>query len=880
MIKKFVVLLISFILVISPASAFLRGGYGIFQPPSSFTATWQPFRLGGGGQLTAVYNYPDNTTLIRGDAYGGWILERTNPCVYGGTSYAAPCWRNVVTASSIPSYNIDTNFGEGVVELVAAPSNTDVLYMLWGTVASATNNLWVSTDRGVHWTLIPSTTGFPGSTQQANNGNAMGPYIAVDPNNPDIVFVDTLSHGVYRSTNARSGASSTWTQVSGVGTTTAHVIAFEPGSSTHVVIVTKGTAGAFESTNGTTFSAITAGSPPGSGLTALHTTIDKFGQIWVWDSGGGTGLWRWASNTWTSISTSSTRQVAAFSPDPNSASLGANHIMVSDYYGQLNLSTNNGSTWTGNNTNETFSAGSSQPTWIGNANQGAPGNVLLNGYSMTFDQSSNVLFAGGIGAWQANAPITAPQTSLNWNASALGIEELIDVAIMHPPGGWPLTIVWDRGGYTILNPDVFPTANWNNSTSNPILMNGFGLDYAFGTPNFVVNYIPTTNMSGYSIDGGQTWTSWNGPSWTGIDGGALAVSTTQNWILTPSPGSQLYYTTNQGTTWTASTIAGSPTNWLQKGVGYPLAADRVNANNFCAVNGATFYYSTNSGQNFASTSATIDGSAGQFAFRSVPGKGFTYLYTAGQQSGASHPANTHLWRLTKTTNPCDTATIVNSNLKEVMGFGFGAMPPGNSSYTTAIYANGWYNGVQGIYVSLDGGTTWAAINVPASQIPWPLNNADFPMSVEGDPDVYGRIYIPFQASAGGYIDTQDACPSVKFTSAIKPNDTITGTVNLVGQSSGLPAATITAVNFYVDGALIGTQTSGVSAGVPNAPNVKNYTQSWNTGSVAHGAHTIKVEAVGNGCTAGGGGNAQSIPITTSSLEPANDNTHIWLEKIA
>jgi hypothetical protein len=82
---------------------------------------------------------------------------------------------------------------------------------------------------------------------------------------------------------------------------------------------------------------------------------------------------------------------------------------------------------------------------------------------------------------------------------------------------------------------------------------------------------------------------------------------------------------------------------------------------------------------------------------------------------------------------------------------------------------------------------------------------------------------------------------------------LTGTVNLIAKRSG--QVPVTSVNYYVDGSLIGTQTTG--SGTPTA-----YTQSWVTGGVATGAHTLKVEAVGNGCTAGGGGNSQSIPITT------------------
>lgn len=846
--------------------------HGSSVSPASFTPQWSVLKVGAGGQITAVYNYADGTTLARADAFGAWVYEPTNSCSYGATVYTAPCWRNVATAATLPNYTIDTNFGEGAVELVAAPSNTNVLYMLWGFNGSAPRTaLYVSTNRGFNWTLIPTSTGFPNSATQANDSNSAGPFIAVDPNNPDVVLVDTGDSGVYRSINGTSGASSTFTKIATVGATTIHTIAFQPGSSTHVGIAEVGTNGFYESTNGTSFTHVTTGSPPPSTLTKPHITCDKFNQFWVWASDNGTTHnWRWASSSWTQISPGLTPAgsgggATSFAVDPNSAAVGSNHLAVADFTGQMVISSDNGATWSAQQTNESVSVGASQPTWIGTANQNqGSGAYLLNGYSIVFDQSSNLLFAGGLGMWKTNAPITGSATV--WNLNTLGVEELIDVTIVSPPGGYPMMGVWDKGIFTLSNPDVFPSTYWNNSTSSPSgnspIINGFDIDYVAAIPSTIVGCIPTnTGNSAISTDGGITWpTTFTLPgAQAGQDGCTMAVSTASNFIVVPSGSSseKIYFTSNAGVSFTASTITGSPVGWNGKGIGFPLAADRLNTGNFCITHGAnSFYGSVNGGANFTANSVTTDGNQGAFMLRSVPGQSSVYLYSSGEQSGAagSHPANTHLWRMTKSSVPCDTATDVNVNLKEIISFGFGAMPPGNSSYTTAIYANGWFNGVQGIWKSLDGGTTWASINVPGSQLPWPLNTADFPLITEGDPDVYGRLYTGFQGSGGSYIDTADACPWVKFNpSSVKATSSLTGTVSLQAQHSGL--VPVTTVNFYVDGTLIGSQTSGT--GSPTT-----YTQSWVTGGVATGAHTLKVEAVGNGCTAGGGGNAQSRPITT------------------
>lgn len=843
------VLLISLLASYPALAAF--AGFQTYQPAQpSFTPAWQPLPVGAGGQVTAVYNYSDGTTLARSDNFGAWLYSPSSPCVYGGKSYSAPCWNNLLTATSIPSFNIDLTFREGAIEIAAAPSNTNVLYMLWN------GDFYVSSNKGTTWTKC---TNFVGNNQTANNGNASGPFIAVDPNNPDIVFVDTGNAGVYRSTNGTSGASATFTQVSGVGTTTVHNIVFQPGSSTHVLIYRMGTSGAYESTDGVNFSAITTGSPPPNTLTKAHLYADKFNQFWVADANGSTTIWRWASSTWTAISTGSTRQAVALAFDPASASVGANKVVVSDYYGQLNISTNNGSTWSGDNTNNTFSAPAGQPQWLGVANQGTTPK-LLNGYSMTYDQNSNLLFAGGLGVWRMTS-IT--NNAGNWAADTVGIEQLVTTQVIAPPGYGTLLTAWDKAMFLVKTPGTFPSTYWNNNTSLSPIIGGWGMDYCSSGIGCAVVWA-TSNISAdeapaYTLDGGNTWTLFpTSPSHPGAQGGAIAALDSQKWLVQPSLNQQLVYTLNGGTSWATSTIAGSPTNWTAgTGVGIPLAADRVTANTYCAVDmSQNFYSSTDSGQTFTKriNSGTVDGSSNSFTFKSTPGVADTYFYTAGEQSGAAgaHPANTHLWKITKTTNACDTATNVNTNLREVMVFGFGAHKPGASGTCPTLYAFGWLSGTQGVYYNTDcaATTTWTAIDVPAGQFTWPLNSSDFPKDMTGDPDIYGRILIGFAQSAGGFIDTADACPYVGFTN-VKPNQALSGTsVTITAEHSG--SVPVTGVNFYVDGVQIGVTQTGQT------------TYSVNLNATANaGSRTLKVEAVGNGCTAGGTGNSKSIPVTLS-----------------
>jgi hypothetical protein len=852
MVRKFVVWFITAALIyISPVYAFIRGGVTL-PPLPSFISAWQPLPLGSGGQGTAVYNYSDGTTLLRTDNYGAWVYSASVGCTYGGKVYTAPCWNNVLTATSIPGFSIDLTFREGAVELVAAPSNSSILYMIWNA------GFYVSINKGLTWVQC---TNYPGTTQTANNGNASGPFIWIDPNDPTVGFVDALGHGLYKIANGTSGgATTTFTQVATVGTTTEHVGAYQQGSSTHVLVWTQGT-GAFESTNASTFTAKTTGSPPSISIADPHMYADKFNQFWVWDAGGSTAsAYFWNSTTWTARNTGSTGNGlnAAMAFDPTSASVGANKIASSDYRGAILISTDNGVTWTSNFTNHSVSCGATQPTWVcvANQNQGT-GEYQLNGYSIAFDQSGNLTFAGGLGTWKANTPTTG--NSLVWNADMVGIEQLVSTQIISPAGYAPITGMWDKGFMLNVIPGVYPTKNWDNDTSLSPIIGGWALDYASSDPTFITGWA-TSNISASvapasSINGGNDWSLWSTvPSHPGAQGGAIAALDSTHWLLQPGTGNALVVTSNGGSTWNTVTISGTPTNWTSTGVSIPLAADRVTANQFCAVTGSqVFYQSTNAGTSMTATgltSANVDGSPNSFTFKSTPLTANTFFYTAGEQGGA-HPNNTHFWKITKTTNPCDTATNVNVNLKEVMAFGFGAHKPGASGTCPTIYVNAWLNGTQGFYYNTDCATTtaWAALNIPASETPWPINGSDFPKDITGDLDIYGRVYLVFAQSAGVYIDTQDACPWVGMTS-IKPNDSLTGTVSLTAAHSGL--TTLTGVNFYVDGLQVGTTQVGAGP----------YTVSWNTGSVVNGAHTLKVEGIGNGCGVGGPGNSKSMPITT------------------
>ena len=90
----------------------------------------------------------------------------------------------------------------GVYEIQIAPSNTNILYMQYE------GYVFKSTNKGTSWTQtsFPQVSARLRTTATASFGQKM----AIDPNNPNIVYVGTPLNGLFVSTNGGT----TWQQVS------------------------------------------------------------------------------------------------------------------------------------------------------------------------------------------------------------------------------------------------------------------------------------------------------------------------------------------------------------------------------------------------------------------------------------------------------------------------------------------------------------------------------------------------------------------------------------------------------------------------------------------------------------------------------------------
>jgi len=704
----------------------------LFISSAAHAATsWQDLKIGGGGYVRGLAVAPDGTMVGRTDTNGAYL-------------WSGSAWVQLVNSSSMPAAFIAQNpvsTGAGVYELQMAPSKSSTMYMMFD------GYVFASTNKGTTWTQTAFTQDSAG-TNPNDNYAQVGQKMAVDPINPNIVYVGTEDRGLYVTTNGGTS----WSAVSSVPTGTGAGISgilFYPGGgaaggATQVIYACSNGSGVYVSTNGGTTWRLTSGGPTG----VNYAAIDSSGNYYAIGNGGA-GVWKYSSGKWTEVN-SGTFLTVAINP------FNISEIVVTQGGGQISFSYDGGSTWSGVDWNMSLST--TDIPWLLKASSynGIPGpSFFLTTGGLQFSPVTNGLLfqSGGTGVWQMSMPSSGATgyTALTWNDMSVGIENLVANAILVPPGGVPVLASWDRPFFRITNPNVFPST-YGSVISNTIEM-GWSLDYASSNPSFIVGLSDWNGneQSGYSTDGGATWTYFpSAPA--GVPGtyfgGTIAASTPQNIIWAPANKSQPYYTLNQGATWTGINLPGvsswSTFHWIFWLDQRSVTADRVNANTFYLYYpGNGVFTTTNGGVSWTKVkSGNIESNPSFSGYNStissVPGKAGNLFYTSGVLSGstATSPVNDPLYR---STDGGATWTGV-PNVLNVSCFGFGAAAAGQSY--PAIYIVGYVNNTFGIWQSIDNAQTWTNLGT------YPTGALDTIKTISGDPNNYGEVYVGF--AGGGY----------------------------------------------------------------------------------------------------------------------------------
>lgn len=732
---------------------------------------WAPLAIGAGGFITGHSISNDGTTLVcRTDTYGCYIWNAQTLR-----------WEQLRTTARMPAQDVAPGNGfteAGGYEIQVAPSDPNRIYMITGFFDGSRlhSYVYISRNRG---TSFERTLGWKPVALGSNGPPAKVTHckMAIDPANPDTVYVGTLTDGLFVTFNAGETWRPVTTVPSSISEGYAFSITFDPTSGvtdgrTNTIYVCSDGNGFYRCSDGSgTFSPMTGG--PKKVSDSAISPIDGVLYACARDSGAA-NLWRCASGAWSLISGFNNRNYPAWSVAPDPAN--AKRIAVCEVGGRLNVSSDHGKTWPHGFNPGAFTTGSgyriaADVPWLAWTNE-----QFMSASMIRFDpHRTNVLmFSQGIGFWTANPPDNIAQ-KWAWTSQSNGIEQLVTNCICSPPGNNPVLTAWDRPIFRVEDPDIYPSTHGPNNKF--AIQMGWSVDWASADPSTIVAVLnwfgPAGDQSGKSNDGGKSWALFpagNRPSSpvSGCLGGCIAAADAATYMWIPRRNGRTpdqarpYITLDGGATadsWTQTNPPGLPESddagW---GSNFDanrqiVCADRVLAKTFYAYSSVGGFYkyvasAAPAGGLWSKQSSTlIPHDEGLVKIRSVPGHG-GHVFAC---SGAATKGNQPYCVFMRSTDGCKTFANV-SRVQCVYAFGFGK-PQESSDYPTVYFA-GLYKNQWGIYRSTSRLAGWNANTVEWSRIgDYPLGSYDLVTCVEGDANKFGTVYVGFSGSGWAYYKT-------------------------------------------------------------------------------------------------------------------------------
>jgi photosystem II stability/assembly factor-like uncharacterized protein len=670
--------------------------------------TWKSAAFGGGGFVSSVITCPTEPGLI-----------------YCRTDVGGAYRWNTIDRSWIPLtdwVSINETGLLGIESLAVDPREPSRLYLLAGTsyFNGGKTAILRSDDHGASFQLTDVTVQF--KAHGNGMGRQTGEKLAVDPHKGNILFCGSRLNGLFRSTNYGQ----TWTKVSsfnassGTDLVNDNGISFvlfdrfssatdTPTSRIYVGVSKINRTNLFVSSNaGISWSAV-PGHP--QTLMPMRAALATNGMMYLTYANGpgphsvtsgSVRRFNTRTGTWTSISPYSGKPFGGISVDPsNPARIVCSTINVYDsqagggYGDRLFLSMDSGATW--------------KPLGLSKDLQGiswAAGHAIHWAGSVEFDpfDTSRVFVTSGNGLFmtddvEASSPV--------WSFCVRGLEETVPLDMTSVAGGPVVTVVGDYDGCTYPDSRVdeyVPIHNPQIGTTSGIA--------ASGETGFLVR-----SGSGlyYSGDSGGSWLEF--ASKPSGNQGRVAVSADGESVLWwPNGSGSIYRTADLGANWTTCAGAPVPAN------NYPVpAADPVDPDSFylyIKTTGAVLR-STDKGATFGVT--TTISSWGADTIRCAPGRSGD-IWIAGY------------WGLLRSVDAGASFSPV-PGPSSCIAVGFGRAARGASF--PAVYIWGTVGGVEGLFRSIDEGTTWDRINDDAHEFGGP-GNGQFVM---GDMNIFGRVYM-------------------------------------------------------------------------------------------------------------------------------------------
>ena len=708
----------------APAAAASNGA-----PPKSVPYKWKNVVILGGGFVSGILFSPVEKDLV---------YARTD---VGGAYRWNPSDKTWIALND--DLGRDSNF-LGIESFAVDPVDANKVYLAAGTYTGS----WVgngallrSNDRGDTWQTIDMPMKMGGN----ENGRSNGERLAVDPNQPSILYFGSRKDGLWKSTDAGS----TWNKVDsftandkdkGIGVT---IVLFDKASGakgkatpTLYAVVANNDGSLYRSTDAGATWKLVPKQP--MGVMASHAQLDSTGTMYL-SYGNGPGpndvtdgaVWKYdpKADKFTNISPAAPKKGDAFGY--GGLSIDAAHpgtLMVStiDRWSngdEVYRSTNGGKTWKALLPKAVRDdAGAKYLYWhksdpIG---RGWMGDIEIDPFN-----SGRAMYVTGAGLWateDANAADTDKPT--HWTFLDRGLEETVIKGLVSPPAGPPLlSAMGDLCGF---RHDDLNAPSPGGMFDNPLCGSGSGIDVAWAKPEIVarVGWHDKGQWGGYSVDGGVQWTPFASMP-KGKGAGSIAVSADGATFLWAPMEGPVVYSADRGKTWQrAEGIPDAETSPDWAPVPFRPAADRVNPKKLYVLDakGGQAYASVDGGAHFTASPTGMPNLA-DYQFNS-----------ASAQATPGIEGDVWVTNLKELNHSTDSGKTYESvpNVTEVNALGFGKAADGKKY--PALYLIGKISDVGGFFRSDDAGATWVRINDDKHQY-------GFCGVIIGDPRVFGRVYV-------------------------------------------------------------------------------------------------------------------------------------------
>lgn len=595
------------------------------------------------------------------------------------------------------SFPLEQSNYYGGEALALDPNNPNIIYIAVGkhTADWAGNGtIFKSTNQGETWTKLNLNLKMGGN----ENHRWLGERLAVNPNNSNQLLFGSRLDGLWRSIDAGI----TWSQVvfggvlaAGVGITAIAYSRTTPG----LVYAVAYNDGIYQSTD----AGLTWAKMVGSPVSANRLAVANNGTLYVSST---PGVYKFANNTWTNI-TPSTRlpnqSFVALAVNPNNP----NQVITAIHRPSANgifLSNNGGTSWAVVNLTIT-----NTPLW-----RNSYMNSLPQIAAIEFDlfNPNKLWLTDWFGVYQTNNVNSNPAV---FESKEKAIEQTVIFDLSAPPTGYYLLSgLADLDGLKHQGLNTSP-----QSQLDGLFQDTYSLDYCKVNPSKIVRVGGTRNTNTYtgatSTNGGNTWTQFaTFPVSTMATRVAISATDVNNFVVLTSNKVPIF-TLNNGATWANCT--GLPTsftgpwNWSQ-----PLCSDAVDGNIFYFYKEGKIYKTVDKGASWTVINSVLGWESTWCSLRNIPGELWLSLNNGG---------------LYRSTNGGITFTRIPSVTKARL-LDFGKPKPGTS--TPILYLHGVVSGLgEGIFMSPDLGVTW--IKQGTKQI------GNDPNCLEASKAFYGLFFV-------------------------------------------------------------------------------------------------------------------------------------------